>query len=91
MYQCENSNNSHQQRSAYGSGKDGKGQFSVYSIDLMLGEREKCNKSMVMIDVQNQGNQETVFSAQFRPTPLSLKNSEEASLSVETGRFAEAL
>ena len=65
----------------------GKFQFTV----LMLREREKCNKTMVTIDVQNQGNQETVFLAQFRPTPLSLKNSEEASLLVEKGRFAEAL
>ena len=54
----------------------GKFQFTV----LMLREREKCNKTMVTIDVQNQGNQDTVFLAQFRPTPLSLKNSEEASL-----------
>ena len=87
MHELETSNDSHQQRNAYGSGRDGKGQVSV----LVLREREKCNKTMVTIDVQNQGNQETVFLAQFRPTPLSLKNSEEASLFVEKGRFAEAL
>ena len=90
MHELETSNDSHQQRNAYGSGRDGKGQLFQFTV-LMLREREKCNKTMVTIDVQNQGNQETVFLAQFRPTPLSLKNSEEASLFVEKGRFAEAL
>ena len=89
MHELETSNDSHQQRNAYGSGRNEKGKFQ-FTV-LMLREREKCNKTMVTIDVQNQGNQETVFLAQFRPTPFSLKSSEEASLFVEKGRFAEAL
>ena len=65
----------------------GKFQFTV----LMLGEREKCNKWMVTIE--NQGNQDVSYClfGSIQTAPFSLKNSEEASLSVETGRFAEAL
>ena len=60
----------------------GKFQFTV----LMLGEREKCNKWMVTIE--NQGNQDVSYCL-F--DSIQTDSSQEASLSVETGRFAEAL
>merc|ERR1712055_355507 len=64
---------------------EGKFHFSV----LMLADKEECDRSRVTIYLINPRTEETTFSAQLKPTPLSLQNPEEASLVVE-GRFSNA-
>ena len=57
---------------------------------LMMAQRAKCERWKVTIEVQDI-NSETVFLAQFNPTPISMENSEEASLVVQKKRFAEMI
>ena len=63
---------------------EGKFTFAV----LMLAERAKCERFKVTLAINNLLDQ-TVFSAQFNPTPISMKNVEEASLVVHKQRFAK--
>ena len=56
---------------------EGKFTFAV----LMLAERAKCERFKVTLAINNLLDQ-TVFSAQFNPTPISMKNVEEARASV---------
>ena len=65
---------------------EGKFTFSV----LMLAEREKCDRFMVTLAI-NVNKTQTVFSAQFNPTPISMENSEEASLVVQKKRFVKMI
>ena len=57
---------------------------------LMVADRDKCNRFMVTLAI-NVNKTQTVFLAQFNPTPLSMENSEEASLVIEKKRFAEMI
>ena len=64
---------------------EGKFHFSV----LMLADKEECERSRVTICLINPRTEETTFSTQLKPMPLSLQSPEEASLVVE-GRFSNA-
>ena len=57
---------------------------------LMLAERAKCERFKVTLAIKNLLAQ-TVFSSQFNPTPISMKNVEEASLVVHKQRFAKMI